>query len=140
MRKFVLPLLSLVNLVLLAVVFGVSAQCIGTRVDGSNFGNYYQLVFERGSNILALVSFILLVLGGLFTLVNLIPFKARKFTSIAHAAMTIGSGVLMLLAVTKTAEKVTVSGSLVAVSVLLFVAGFMSILMGLLEFTKKEAK
>lgn len=141
MRKFLLPLLSLVNIVLLAVVFGVAAQNVGTRVDGSNFGNYYQLVFERGQNLFALISFICLVVGGFFTLVNLLPLKARKFTSVFHALVVIASGVFMLLGANKALEKITVSGSLVAIAVLMFVAGFVSILMALLEFSKKsEAK
>jgi len=140
MRKFLLPLLSLVNIVLLAVVFGVAAQCVGTRVDGSNFGNYYQLVFQRGQNVFALLSFIFLCAGAVLVLFNLIPSKARKVSLPLNAAFLIASGVLMLLSIGKTLEKVSISGSLIAISVLMMVAGLVTLMMSVIEFTKKASK
>ncbi|MDY6275958.1 MAG: hypothetical protein SPL75_00505, partial [Bacilli bacterium] len=79
MRKILLPILSLVSVILVAIAFGIAAQTAATRVDGSNFGNYYQLVFERGSNVFALLSFILLVVGSVVLVFCLIPTKFRKF-------------------------------------------------------------
>ena len=99
MRKILVPVLSLVAVVLVAIAFGISAQTVATRVDDSNFGNYYQLVFERGSNAFAVVSFVCLIVAAVLLLVCLIPTKFRKFVLPADAALFVVSGTVYRLAI-----------------------------------------
>ncbi len=143
MRKILLPILSLVSVILVAIAFGIAAQTAATRVDGSNFGNYYQLVFERGSNVFALLSFILLVVGSVVLVFCLIPTKFRKFVLPVGSVLLIVSGVFMILA-PKHAQDVaplTVTGSMTATAVLVIVAGAVLCLMTVLSFLgKKESK
>ena len=141
MRKILVPVLSLVCVILVSIAFGISAQTVATRVDGSNFGNYYQLVFERGSNVFALVSFICLVVGAVLLVVCLVPTKFRKFVLPAGSAVLVASGVFALLAPSKAAEKITANGTLTATAVLLIVAGALMCCLTLLAFLgKKESK
>ena len=141
MRKILVPVLSLVCVVLVAIAFGISAQTVATRVDGSNFGNYYQLVFERGSNAFAVVSFVFFVVAAVLLLVCLIPTKFRKFVLPADAASFIVAGIFVLLAPGKAAEKITANGTLTATAVLLIVAGAVMCGLTALAFLgKKEAK
>ena len=143
MRKILLPILSLISVILVAIAFGVAAETAATRIDGSNFGNYYQLVFERGSNVFALLSFIFLVAGAALLVVDLVPSKIRKFILPCNAALLIAAGVFMILA-PKSAQDVgtlTVTGSMTAVAVLVIVAGALVCLMSVLSFLgKKESK
>ena len=141
MRKILLPILSLVCVVLVSIAFGIAAQTAGTRVDGSNFGNYYQLVFERGSNAFALVSFILFVVASAALLVCLVPTKFRKFVLPADAALFIAAGVFMILAPKHAEEAITATGSMTSTAVLVIVTGGVLCLMTILSFLgKKEAK
>ena len=143
MRKILLPILSLVNVVLIAVAFGVAAETCVENVNGSGFANYYQIVFNRGSNVFALLSFILLVVGSALLIVNLVPSKIRKFLLPAQAACFVATGVFMLLAPGKIdyAHKLSTTGSMTAVAVLVIVAGALSCLMSVLSFMgKKESK
>ena len=141
MRKILVPVISLVCVILVAIAFGISAQTVATRVDGSNFGNYYQLVFERGSNVFALVSFILLVVGSALLVVSLIPLKFRKFILPVCAAVFVACGVFVLLAPGSAPEKVTATGTLTATGVLLIVTGALECCLTLLAFLgKKESK
>ena len=143
MRKILLPILSLVCVILVAVAFGVAAQTAATRVDGSNFGNYYQLVFQRGSNVFALVSFILFVVAAALLVVVLVPSKIRKFLLPADAALFVAAGVFMILAPKHASDvgPLTVTGSMTAVAVLVIVTGAVLCLMSVLSFLgKKESK
>ena len=143
MRKVLLALFSLVNVVLVSVAFGITAQTAVTNNQDAGFANYYQLVFERGSNPFALVSFILLVAGAAVLLVCLIPTKFRKFVLPVDAALFIAAGVFMLLAPhhVDTNQTLTVTGSMTAASILVLVAGGISCFECVLEFLKKkEAK
>lgn len=141
MRKILIPVISLVCVILVAIAFGISAQTVATRVNGSNFGNYYQLVFERGSNVFALVSFICLVVGAALLVVCLIPTKFRKFVLPADAIALLASGIFVLLAPSKAAEKITATGTLTATAVLLIVAGALVCGLTVLAFLgKKESK
>ena len=141
MRKILLPILSLVAVILVSIAFGISAQTVATRVDGSNYGNYYQLVFERGSNVFALVSFICFVAAAAVLVVCLVPTKFRKFVLPIDAAAFIAAGVSVLLAPSKALEKITPNGTLTATAVLLIVAGAVVCCMAALSFLgKKESK
>lgn len=141
MRKILVPILSLVCVVLVSIAFGISAQTVATRIDDSNFGNYYQLVFERGSNVFALVSFICFVAAAALLVVCLIPTKFRKFVLPVDGAAFIAAGVFVLLAPSKAVEKITPNGTLTATAVLLIVAGALVCCMAALAFLgKKEAK
>lgn len=143
MRKILLPILSLVCVVLIAVAFGIAAQTAATRVDGSNFGNYYQLVFERGSNVFALVSFICFVLATVCFVVCLVPSKIRKFALPVDAVLFIVAGVFMILTPShaKDVAALTVTGTMIATYVLVIITGAIVCGLSLLAFTgSKESK
>ena len=141
MRKILVPVLSLVCVVLVAVAFGISAQTVATRVDSTNFGNYYQLVFERGFNAYAIVSFVCFVAAAALLVVCLIPTKIRKFVLPVDALAFIAAGVFTLLAPKAALEKITPNGTLTATAVLLIVAGVLVCGLTCLAFNKKkEAK
>ncbi|GEM_PF-2841246 len=143
MRKILLPILSLVSVILVAIAFGIAAQTAATRVDGSNFGNYYQLVFERGSNVFATLSFVFLIIATVALVVCLIPFKFRKFVLPGASVLFILTGVFMILAPKHASDvsPLTVTGSMTATAVLLIVTGAVLCLMTVLSFLgKKESK
>lgn len=144
MRKILIPVISLVCVILVAIAFGISAQTAVTGVyNNQNYGNYYQLVFERGSNVFALVSFICLVVGAALLVVCLIPTKFRKFALPVDGAALVAAGVFALLAPKHldTVHTVQATGSLIATGVLLIVAGALVCGLTVLAFLgKKESK
>lgn len=141
MRKILLPVISLVNIILVSIAWGLGAQTAATRVDSSNFGNYYQLVFERGSNAFAVVSFICFIVASVLILFCLIPSKVRKFVLPACAAALIATGVFMLLTPggVKDVGALTTTGSMVATAVLVLVAGGLACCQSALALTEKKA-
>ena len=145
MRKFLLPVINIVNLILVGIAFalgGNTAAYSPADTERVALGNYYQLVWNN-PQVLGVVAFFLFVVGVFFLLVTLIPFKARKFVACLDGAMLIASGVLTLgLAGTVANPSLgyTNSGSLIAVAVLMIVAGGLAVLMACYElfFIKNE--
>ncbi len=142
MRKFILPVINIVNLILVGIAFGLGGNtAINAPISPSAHprGNYYQLIWNTPT-VLGVVAFFLFVVGVFLLLVTLVPFKGRKFVALVNGGMLIASGVITLgLGSSVTNFMWENTGSLVAMCTLMFVAGGLAILMALLElFMKKE--
>ncbi len=151
MRKFLIPIINLVNVILVSIVFGISVNpsAFDTHTGSSvSVGNYYQLVWNPAdkANVLGIVGFFLFVVVAAVMLFNFLPVKARKFTAAVAGAMFIGSGVLFLMTPASAdlgkvvIDSLELSGSLIAMAVLVFVAGALSLAMAALDFTNKKAE
>ena len=148
MRKFLLPVINLVNVILVSITWGLSANSAvqnSKTLDG--YGNFYEVVW-RGSNanVLAIVAFFLFCIASLGMLVAFLPLKARKFITCLVGVMFIATGVLFLISpmpphYDRGMLNPELSGSLIAMAVLVFIAGAFSVIMSLVEFLgKKESK
>jgi len=140
MRKVLLPIMSLVCLILSCIVFGIAAQTAVRTVLGEYpLGNFYQLVWERGSNVLAQLAFWFFLASVVLMIFNAIPTKIRKWTLLANATLFIAAGVLMLVCPKKlvSALEVEATGNLIAIGVLTICAGAVTGVMTALEVTKK---
>lgn len=143
MRKFLLPIISIVNLILAGIAFGLGANTAAYSPADSTIGagNYYQLVWNQ-PQVIGMLAFFFFVFAVFFTLVYFIPFKHRKFANLVIGALFIGGGVCTLLvpanAYIMPKLSYTLTGSLIAMVVLMFVAGGLTLLASLLEFTEKE--
>jgi hypothetical protein len=153
MRKFIFSIVSIVNMILLGIAFGLGSNSAANVSDSEKaIGNYYQLVFRgpSGANPAALniVAFCLFVAGAAIVVFALIPFKFRKFVNILGGLVLIGGGVLTLFVPTNYMEasadhisKFASTGSLIAMSVLMIVAGALALGAAIIELLpKKEAK
>lgn len=144
MRKFLLPVINLVNIILVSIAFGLGANTAVTGTDNYTArGNYYQLIWERSFNPVAIFGFFLFIFAVALVLVNFLPLKVRKFVTLLTGAAFIATGVIFLrtpyLSISMTNGEVT--GSLIAMAVLVFVAGALSLLMSVIEFLPaKESK
>ncbi len=150
MRKFLSPILNVINLILVSIAWGLSGQ--SAVLETANHtevgrGNIYQVIFMGTKpNILAIVGFGLLCLACLALLVAFLPLKARKFVACVEGLSFIGAGVLFLIGSVPPHYDCSIiepklSSALIAICVLLFVAGAFSLLMTALEFAgKKESK
>ena len=144
MRKFLIPIINLVNVILVSITFGLANN--PAAKDGDvNLARYYQMVWAKADkpNIIGIVGFFLFVVAVALMLVNFLPIKARKVIAPLTGLMLIGAGVLFL----KTPEslcynphELVLSGSLIAMAVLVIIAGALSLLMAVLDFTSKKAQ
>lgn len=144
MKKFILPAINLIALVLSAVVFGLganSAVYLKTATNGA--GNWYQLVWTVApGTIVPLIGFFAFCLAAFIALVTMIPFKARKFCVLAAALLFIATGVMFLL--TKDAvysahkELYSMTDSFIAMAVLVFVAGGLELIGSVVEFLPEK--
>lgn len=150
MRKFLLPIINLVNVILVSITFGLAKNPVGsieyTSKLSTDLNNYYNVVwgYQETPNAIGIVGFFLFVVAAFLTLVAFLPVKARKFVTEAAGALYIGAGVLFLLTPShyciNILGSIELSGSLIAMAVLVFVAGALNLLMSVLEFTTKESK
>ena len=145
MRKFLSPILNVINLILVAIAWGLSGQTAVNDIGVKNSaaaGNMYQLFwFGTKTNIIAIVAFLLFCVACFGLLVAFLPLKVRKFVACLNGLMFVGSGVLFLLSpkfYDYGSGKFEMTGAFIAICVLLLVAGAFSILMAALEFTKKK--
>lgn len=146
MRKFLLPIINLVNIILTSIAFGLGSKTavVDKALGEVGKGSYYQLVWNSAdhANVLGIIGFFLFVAAAAFMLTLFIPVKCRKFTALLTGALYIGAGVLFLMtpgACDVAIIKPVLTGSLIAMAVLVFIAGGLSLVMGLLDF-KKESK
>ena len=148
MRKFLSPILNVINLILVAIAWGLSGQSalndIGVEANAPA-GNLYQLVFfGTKTNILAIIGFCLFCVACFGMLVAFLPLKVRKFVACLNGLMFAGAGVLFLLApkfYDYGSGKFEMTGAFIAICVLILVAALFSLCMAALEFTaKKESK
>ena len=149
MRKFLSPILNVINLILVSIAWGLSGQSavLDKAYNEAGRGNIYQVVFMGTKpNALGIVGFSLLCLACLALLVAFLPLKARKFVAFVEGLSFVGAGVLFLIGSVPpwydcSIVEPKLSGALIAICVLLFVAGFFSLVMSALDFTaKKESK
>ena len=154
MRKFVFSIISIVNMILVGIAFGLGANSAAyiTGNEDKVIGNFYQLVFKspNGGNPswINILCFALIVLAAALAVVALIPFKGRKFVNILGGGSFIAAGVLTLwvptnymeLSEAETKLSFASKGSLIAMSVLLLVAGALALIGAIVEFlpSKKE--
>lgn len=146
MRKFLLPIINLVNVVLVAITFGLSPKTsvIDAGMKDLAKGNYYQLVWNNSNaNVMGIIGFFLLCVAALATLVIFFPFKARKCVAAVTGLMYAGAGAMFLLT-PKGADMVFVelemTKAFITMIVLTFCVAAFTILMSVLEFTEKKEK
>ena len=148
MRKIIVSVLNLVNLVLLGITFGLGTLTAGLDRQGQSIGTYYQLVWPANAayfQALNVIGFFALCIAAGLTLFLVVPLSFRKFVSAGNAALLIFTGVVTLLVPTiynqGSALPVTNQGGLIGMGVLLFVAAAISAFGAVLEFlAEKEAK
>lgn len=146
MKKILSPIINLISLILVGVAFGLGglsaahiASASHTSTEG-NMGTYYQLVWSvEHKSVLAIVGFFLLCVGAFLLLVVFLP-KIRKFVAPLAGGMLIAAGVIALLMPARIQPTLTVENQpgLIAMAVLLFVAGGFSLIVCALEFLSKE--
>ncbi len=151
MRKFLLPIINAINLILVSVCWILSAgksndsAIIDAGKGDVGCGNLYQLVWGGSKpNVLAIIAFFLFIAGCVFVLAAFLPVKVRKFISCLGGASLIASGVLFLLS-PKTYDypivEAKLTGRFIAFVVLAFIAGAFLVAMAAIEFFgKKESK
>ena len=147
MRKFLLPIINLVNLILVSIAWGLSGKSALTDAGNKDIacGNMYQVIWEgKNANVIGIVAFFLFIVGCALTLVAFLPVKWRKFVSCGAGVAYIASGVLFLLS-PKTYDyamvKPELTSAFIAICVLILIAGVFSAGMAVLEFLgKKESK
>ena len=144
MKKFILPVINLIALVLSAVVFGLGANsAVYFKTSTTGVSNWYQLVWTtQPGTLIPLLGFFFFVFAAFFALVTMIPFKGRKFGVILAAALFIGAGVMFLL--TKDAiytahpELYHNTDSFIAMMVLVFVAGGLELIGAVVDFLPEK--
>lgn len=147
MRKFLLPIINLVNLILVSIAWGLSGK--SAVIDAGNgdkaCGNMYQIIwFGSKANGVAIVAFFLFCFACAATLIAFLPVKWRKYVSCTAGAFYIASGIMFLLS-PKTYDfamvKPELTGAFIAICVLILIAGAFSCCMAAIEFLgKKESK
>lgn len=147
MRKFIIPVINLVGLVLSAVIFGLganSAVYFGSQ-SSNGVGNWYQLVWGLSNEpaYFGQVGFWLFIAAVVGLLLTMIPFKHRRFCLLFVGALFIGAGVMMLLAPDSIYNGVNAdlyhkTDSLIAMAVLAFVAGGLEVIGSCVEFLPEK--
>lgn len=138
MRKFLSPIINLVNLILVGIAFGLAGNtAIYSPVSPSEhaLGNYYQVIWDNPQP-MGVIAFFLFVVAVFFLVITLIPFKTRKFLAIVAGLMLIASAILTCIVTPTVAafpNSVELSSSLIGFVVLLNIAGVFSITMGIIE-------
>ena len=126
MKKFILPVIVLIVLILVGVAFGLGSNSAVTLHEFKPGGNWYQLVWTtKGVTALACVGFFLLCFGAFFSIPAAVPFISKYFLLLA-GALFVGAGVLMLMtpgAVYSHGEPLELTASYIAACVLVLVAG-----------------
>lgn len=147
MRKFLLPIFNLINLILVSIAWGLSAKTAIIDAGRNNLasGNMYEIVWMgTKTNIIGIVAFFLFCVAAFLTLVAFLPLKGRKFVTCLDGLMYVGAGVLFLLSpkfYDRSIIEVELTGAFIAFCVLILVAGAFALCMAASEFFgKKEAK
>lgn len=151
MRKFLLPVINLINLILVSIAWGLSAAkendsaLIDVGRNDTGLGNAYQIVWGGShANVLGIIAFFAFILGCVLMLVAFLPIKARKFIACAEGLAFVGAGVLFILSPKGydiNAKEIEFTGRFIAFIVLILIAGAFSLLMSAIDFTgKKESK
>lgn len=142
MKKFILPVINLIALVLSSVVFGLGASTAARMISNNEgAGNWYQLVWNTHP-LIGVLGFFFFVFAAFFALVTMIPFKGRKFGLVLTGGLFIAAGVMFLL--TPAAHFGSRIGlyektdSFIAMIVLVFVAGGLELVGACLDFLPEK--
>ena len=140
MNKILSPIINLISLILVGAAFGLGGLTAAHNAHDASIGAYYQLVWWNPTA-LSLVGFFALCVGAFLLLVVFLP-KSRKLFAPVAGLFLILAGVLALLTPKSVARGATVTNQpgLIALAVLLFVAGAFSLVVCTLEFLSKEDK
>lgn len=149
MRKFLLPIINLVNVILVSIIFGLGANTALTGDTYPNRGNWYSLVWEGYlktgadgkqivcANVVGIIGFFLFVIAVAGILVAFLPVSFRKWVNVGVGAALIAAGVLFLLTPNGSMRNIPnvgeITDSLIAMAVLAFVSGAFSLGMAALE-------
>jgi len=135
MKKFIVPIINLVSIILASVVFGLGANtAVEFKATETASGNWYQLVWNyvEPLKVIAVVGFFLFVVAVFLCLVTMIPFKFRLVGLCLAGLMFVGAGVMFLLTPDAVfGSKAALYGktdSFIAMIVLVFVAGGLELL------------
>ena len=149
MRKFLLPVINLINLILVSIAWGLSAakENDSALIDVGNkdtgLGNVYQIVWGSAKpNVLGIIAFFAFILGCVLMLVAFLPIKARKFIACLEGLSFVGAGVLFILSPKTYAidhtPNIEFTNRFIAFIVLILIAGAFSLLMSVIDFTGKK--
>lgn len=145
MKKFILPVINLIALVLGAVTFGLGANSAVYRGQSTNgVSNWYQLVWTtKPGTLIPLLGFFFFVFAVFFALLTMIPFKGRKFGLVLTGGLFVASGVMFLLTPAAVFTGVNAasyikSASFIAMIVLVFVAGGLELIGACVDFLPEK--
>ena len=151
MRKFLLPIINLVNLILVSIAWGLTGKT--AVIDAGNgdlaCGNFYEVIWDgqvssHNVNVLGVVAFFVFILGCAFMLAAFLPAKWRKYVSCLEGLAFLAAGSMFLCMPRYTARAIVtpeLTGAMIAIGVLVLIAGAFTLLMSVLDFTaKKESK
>ena len=149
MRKFLLPIINLVNVILVSIAWGLTGKSALVSEHKSisyGYGNFYEVIWDgqvasKNVNALGIVAFFVFILGCALMLAAFLPVKWRKFVSCGEACAFIASGVLFLIMPFHTARATVepkLTGAMIAIAVLVLVAGALAACMAAIEFLGKE--
>ena len=147
MRKFLLPVINLINIVLVSITFGLASKTavIDQAFQDRPCGSFYQIAWGHpgSASTLGIVGFFLFVFAVAITVFAFLPVKLRKFATAFGGAMYIGAGILFLLSPAYaqwTIVEPKLTGALIASAVLVFIAGLFTLIMSLIEFLTPDAE
>lgn len=153
MRKFLFSIISVINMILLGIAYGLGSNTAMYLIkpDEHPVGNWYQLVFnacDKGYAVQNIVGFVLLVAATALVVLALIPFRCRKYVNILAGAALIVGGIFVLqspanylaMSGAEVIPTYHLSGSLIAMATLMFVAAGLAIIGAFAEFATKKAK
>ena len=148
MRKFLLPVINLINIILVSITFGLASKTavIDVKFNDRPCGNLYQIAWGHPGNAstLGIVAFFLFVFAVAITVFAFLPLKkVRKYFTAFGGVMYIAVGILLLLSPTYaewTIMQPKLTGACIACAVLVFIAGVFTMVMSLIEFLSKEAE
>ena len=150
MRKFLLPIINLVNVVLVSIAWGLSGKTavIDAARNDAACGNIYQVIWEgeaaaHNANAMGIVGFFLFILACALMLISFIPSKPRKFFTCLGGLSFIASGVLFLNAPWHSARaifKPELTGAIIAIAVLIVIAGAFMLVMSIIEISEKKTE
>lgn len=148
MKKFLLPIISLVNVVLFSIAFGLGGNSAYSLVlaNSKQVGqDWYSLVWtpiEGGSNAFGVFGFFFFIFAALLVLLAWVPTKGRKWFNLGACVLSVLTGVFFLEAPVKLGRAAVApienSDSLIAMAVLVFIAAFLSLVNAVIELAPSK--
>ena len=145
MKKFILPAINLIALVLSAVVFGLGANsAVYLKTAANGAGNWYQLVWTVApGTVIPLVGFFAFCVAVFLTLVFMfIPLRISRFGVLISGLLFAATGAMFLLSkdavYSAHKELYHMTDSFIAMAVLVFVAGGLELIGSVVEFLPEK--